>query len=400
MSVKVSALSRYPATIPGWTRSKTLPAKLGAAPTVRPRQRAHRTASALWPNSVHGIDAARQNGVMLTDRRARHDVLSAALAAFDDDELEALLLAGATGEVGVGGDSRVIDVASLPVFVKRITITDRELAHPRSTADLFELPTSCQYGMHRLAGPGFGAWRELAANLTTTEGVLAGETASFAVLHHWRVLPGRPGAAPEHADTAAVVAQFGGDLAVAARFDELARASSSLVLFLEHLPRRGLDFLNDDPLGRAEEVERQLFEAVAFLRSRELLHMDGHFGNVRTDGERIHLVDFGLATSPRFDLSDRERDFVARNVDHDLDYASMRLVNWLVTTVCGVSASTTAGLAARNEYVRRCARGHIPFGIPEVVAGILARRAPAAARMNDFCWRLVDGDIDAQYSSA
>ncbi|MEJ7689791.1 MAG: hypothetical protein WKF76_04815 [Nocardioidaceae bacterium] len=37
--------------------------------------------------------------------------------------------------------------------------------------------------------------------------------------------------------------------------------------------------------------------------------MDGHFGNMRTDGKRIYLSDFGLATSPRFDLSAAEHDF-------------------------------------------------------------------------------------------
>jgi hypothetical protein len=35
--------------------------------------------------------------------------------------------------------------------------------------------------------------------------------------------------------------------------------------------------------------------------------------------------------------------------------------------------------------------------VPAAVAGILARHAPAAAQMNDFCWRLFDGDIHAQY---
>jgi hypothetical protein len=34
------------------------------------------------------------------------------------------------------------------------------------------------------------------------------------------------------------------------------------------------------------------------------------------------------------------------------------------------------------------------------VAAIIARHAPAAARMNDFCWRLHDGDLDAEYPGA
>jgi hypothetical protein len=168
------------------------------------------------------------------------------------------------------------------------------------------------------------------------------------------------------------------------------------VLFVEYLPYPLLDRLND-PVGRAETIERQLFEVVAFLRSHDLLHMDGHFGNIRADADRIYLVDFGLATSPRFDLSNAERDFVALHVGHDADYAAMRLVNWLVTTVCGVPVPAGSGPVARNRYVHRCASGDIPQGVPTAVARVLARHAAAAARMNDFYWRLFDGDIHAEY---
>jgi hypothetical protein len=335
-------------------------------------------------------------GAMLTARRSRHDRVSASLAARGDDELAAVLDAAPTGAVGVGGGCSVFDVDGVPVFAKRIPITGRELARPHSTANLFDLPAYCQYGMYSLGGPGFGAWRELAANLIVTEGVLAGEAESFPLLYHWRVLPGRSAVASEHVDIDAVVAQFGGIPAVRVRLEELAGATASLVLFLEYVPHPLLDRLND-PVSRAGTVERQLFEIVAFLRSSELLHMDGHFGNIRADADRLYLVDFGLATSPRFDLSNAERDFVARHVGHDADYAATRLVNWLVTSVCGGSMPAGGGPAARNAYVRRCASGDIPPDVPAAVAGILARHAPAAARMNDFHWRLFDGDIHAEY---
>ncbi|MEV0396963.1 serine/threonine protein phosphatase [Polymorphospora rubra] len=330
---------------------------------------------------------------MLTTRRFRHDRVSASLAARSDDELAAFLRAVPTSAVGVGGSSSVFDVDGVPVFAKRIPITDRELAHPHSTANLFDLPAYCQYG---IGGPGFGAWRELAANMVVTEGVLAGESESFPLLYHWRVLPGRPPLASEHLDVDAVVARFGDSQAVRIRLEELAKAASSLVLYFEYLPYPLVDRL-DDPAGRAETVERQLFEIVAFLGSREVLHMDGHFDNIRADGDRIHLVDFGLATSPRFDLSDAERDFVARHVGHDADYAAMRLVNWLVTTVCGVPVPVSGGPVARNMYVRRLAGGDVPQDVPAAVAGILARHASAAMRMNDLYWRLFDGDIHAEF---
>lgn len=311
------------------------------------------------------------------DRFARHERLSKILAAGTDDDL-ARLTTGHAEAVSVGGGSTVVDVDETPVFVKRIPLTDLELARPHSTANLFGVPLVCQYG---ICSPGFSAWRELAANLTLTGAVLAGETAAFSLLHHWRVLPGRPPVADEYADLDATVVAMGGEPAVRARLEALAAASWSLVLFCEYLPMPVADWLSAD---KATTFERQLTEIVTVLRDHELLHMDGHFGNLRADDERVYLTDFGLVTSPRFELSAAEREFVRQHLDHDADYAAMRLVNWLVTAVCGVDGEP----AVRNEYVRRCAEGHLPDGLPPDVAAILARHAPAAARSNDLYWQL------------
>jgi hypothetical protein len=104
-----------------------------------------------------------------------------------------------------------------------------------------------------------------------------------------------------------------------------------------------------------------------------------------------------LATSPRFDLSSAEREFAAHHVGHDADYATMWLVNWLVSTVCGVPAPGNGNYVARDRFVRRCASGDIPSSVPPLVAGILARHSATALRMNDFCLRLYGGDIHAEY---
>ena len=331
---------------------------------------------------------------MITNRRAGHERLSAVLSSRSDRELEVLV--GAHGNSGVGGGSGVLDVDGTPVFVKRVPLTDRELARP-STANLFDLPMFCQYG---IGGPSFNAWRELAANRLVTEAVLAGGTAAFPLLHHRRVLPGRAPVAAEHTDVDDVVAMMDGSTAVRARLEALAAASHSLVLFCEHIPHPVEGWLGEEPVSKAEAVERQFAETVTFLRDRQLLHMDAHLGNMRTDGERLYLTDFGLATSPRFELSAAERDFVRRNAAHDAEYAAMRLVNWLVTDACGVTVPPGGVPTARNEYVRRCATGDIPDDVPPVVAGVLARHAPAAARMNGSYWRLFGGDVHAEYPEA
>lgn len=331
---------------------------------------------------------------MTAVRSDRHRKLAAFLASRSDIQLAELVATGASENVGVGGGSTVLDVDGTPVFTKRIPLTDRELTHRGGTANLFDLPVFCQYGA---GGPSFNAWRELAANIIVTDGVLAGATRAFPMLHHWRVLPGRSPIADEHADIDTVVAAFGDSPAVRARLEALSVASCSLVLFCEYIPHPILDRLREDPVGAAPSVERQLSEIVTFLDDRGLLHMDGHFGNMRSDGQRIYLTDFGLATSPHFDLSAAERDFAERHVTHDADYAAMRLVNWLVTDVCRIPMPTSGGPIDRNEYVLRCASGDIPDDVPPVVAAILRRHAPAAVRTNAFYWKVFGGDIHAEY---
>lgn len=178
------------------------------------------------------------------------------------------------------------------------------------------------------------------------------------------------------------------------RLEALAAATCSLVLFCEYIPHAVTDWLRENPAEKAVAVERQLFEIVAFLRDRELLHMDGHFGNIRTDRERIFLSDFGLATSPHFDLSPAEREFTAQHLTHDAGYAAMRLVNWLVTDVCAVPKGNPI---AHSEFVRQCAAGRVPDDVPSTVAAILIRHASAAAKMDAFYGRLFHGDLHAEY---
>ncbi|MFH5228787.1 hypothetical protein ACHIRB_09410, partial [Antrihabitans sp. NCIMB 15450] len=52
---------------------------------------------------------------------------------------------------------------------------------------------------------------------------------------------------------------------------------------------------------------------------------------------------------------------------------------------------------ARNEYVIRCASGRVPADVSPIVATLLIRYAPAAAKMNAFYWKLFGGDIHAEY---
>ncbi|MEV0715831.1 methyltransferase domain-containing protein [Asanoa sp. NPDC050611] len=263
--------------------------------------------------------------------------MSTALGLLSDHQLGHLVATAPAVGSGVGGTSALLHVEDVPVFAKRIALTDleRQPQHVMSTANIFELPMFCHYGVVAYGGNGFGVWRELAANVMTTNWVLAQRTAAFPLMYHWRVLPGAPPLDDEIADIDKVVDYWAGSAAVRRRLQAVEQASASVVLFLEHIPQR-LDAWLAGQLaaGRADAacatVRRTLRADVAFLNDNGLLHFDAHFRNILTDGDRLYLADFGLATSSRFDLSTEERDFVARNKDHDAAYAMRELHNWMV----------------------------------------------------------------------
>lgn len=276
---------------------------------------------------------------------------------WSDSELSALLDQGTTLGSSAGGGATLLNLDGVPMFAKRVPLTRRELDSPHSTANLFDLPTVCQYG---IGSPGFGAWRELAANR------LVAGIPGFPRLLHSRVLPGRAPVTAEFLDIDAASARLGGSPQIRARFTELAAASHSVTLFFEYIPLALREWLTPELLP---EVERQLMEIVASLRSVDLLHFDVHFGNIRSDGSRLYLVDFGLATSPRFKLDADEQEFARRHSDHDAELVALHLVNYIRKSVADPS--------------------------PAVVE-MLERLGPTADRWNDFYRRLFHGELDAE----
>jgi hypothetical protein len=331
------------------------------------------------PDRTPGPDAARLG---------TYGAVATALALLSDRRLRALVDAAPRIAEGIGGTTVRLDVEGTPVFVKRVPLTDleRRPENVLSTANLFRLPTFFHYGVGSAGG---GAWRELAAHAMTTNWVLAGRSGSFPMLYHWRVLTGpRPAApsGPDRAELDRMVEYWAGSPAVRERLTALAGASAGLLLFLEHVPHTVHEWLTAQVTAgtaateaAAVLVERRLPADVRFMTSAGLLHFDAHFGNVLTDGRRLYLTDFGLACSPRFELSAAEAAFLDEHRDHDACYAVTELVNWLVVAVAGA-----ADRPERVAYIRRCATGEEPAGVPPAVAAIIRRYAPIAAVMNDF----------------
>ena len=137
--------------------------------------------------------------------------------------------------------SRIVDVAGQRVFAKTIPVTNLELAHLGSTRNLFDLPVVYNYGV---GSAGFGAFREVAAHVTTTQWVQQGRTGGFPLLYHHRLLPlaGRT----RHRDSDQLdryVAYWDGDPAIRRFIQEREASTCSITMFIEHVPHVLQDWL-------------------------------------------------------------------------------------------------------------------------------------------------------------
>jgi hypothetical protein len=260
---------------------------------------------------------------------------------------------------GPGRQSGVIDVDGTKVFVKKIILTDVELTadYHGSTANVFALPTFCQYG---LGSPCFGAWRELQASLKASTWVQAGESTHFPLVYHWRVLPrlARP-LSPKQRDWLRRKVEFWDHTeAVRRRLESMAAAPSSIVLFLEYVPEtlnswlaaRVADQPPDALEGAILGYREQLRAAAAFMNQHGMLHFDLHFDNVLTDGERVYFADFGLAMCAEFQLSPTERAFFETHRLYDRAYLDWATLNWLAPR-----GELLVATPAVSRLVDRCA---------------------------------------------
>jgi hypothetical protein len=327
--------------------------------------------------------------------------VSAALASRPDGALLDLVAEAPVAGSGIGGTAKLVTVGGEPVFVKCVPLTDveRRPEHAGSTANLFGLPVWCQYGV---GSPGFGVWRELVATAWASSRVTGGRSEGFPLLYHWRILDGPAWAGPrpdELADVERAVGYWHGSAAVRGRLDAIARSTATVALFLEYLPLGLPEWLAGQVAAGAEaaeaaitSVEHALIGDVAAMNRAGLFHFDAHFGNIRTDGERLFLADFGLATSPRFDLSDAESTFLAANRTHDACHTVTRLVDWLATEVAGAPYGVE-----RDELIGRCARGEEPDDLPPAAAAVIRRHAPIAIVINEFYRRLHHEDRRTPY---
>jgi hypothetical protein len=112
-----------------------------------------------------------------------------------------------------------------------------------------------------------------------------------------------------------------------------------VIQFLEHVPQNLLEWLTTTQArAGAHQVdaacalaERDLRAVTWFMGANGLQHFDAHFRNILTDGARLFVTDFGLASSSRFELSDAEARFLKEHASHDGCYVVTQLINWVVS---------------------------------------------------------------------
>jgi hypothetical protein len=324
------------------------------------------------------------------------------LTGLDDTELAERLRAASKLGTGIGGKTLHLVVEGTTVFVKAVSLTDLETRPEglRSTANLFGLPSYCQYNV---GSPGINAWRELEALERTTRWVLEGEASGFPLLYHWRLLPGDPPPPePEHADPGQAVAYWHGAQGVARRLAAIRASTTVLLLFLEYHPQRLDTWLRDrlDAGGTAaaeaiEMADHTLLAPVVWMNQHGLFHFDSHLANLLTDGRQVLVTDFGLASARDFALDAGERRFLDRHRLHDPAYTVTKFVNFLVTELTGI-----ADPRARDAYIVEYASGRSPGGLLPAAEAIVHRYAPVAQIINAVYWQLFTERRDIEFPTS
>jgi hypothetical protein len=323
------------------------------------------------------------------DRLTNSATLSNTLARLTDEELAALVAEAPSLHAGVGGRSVVLTIDSTPIFVKRIPLTDleRRPEHVRSTANIFDIPLSCHYG---LGGPGFSAWRELAAHVIANGWVLSGACTNFPLLYHWRVLR-----SDQRQELEGNVDFWLESVAVRARLEAINDASAHLVLFCEYLPKNLLEWLTEQLRAGADAaetaiafVDAHLASTIDFMNARGFTHFDTHFENIVTDGQRFCLGDFGLALSSDFELTEHEVAFLARHRRYDHGRAAVGYAHCL--------SAAFFGKDQWKENLRTFMKTGQP-SVPPAVAAAIQQQAPLALAFLEFSRQLREENKQTPY---
>ncbi len=242
-------------------------------------------------------------------RKKRYFTLSLQIAQLDNAQLHSLLNDSESNESSTGwGQNHVIVFGQSKVFVKRVPVTNIEYNNLFSTKNLYNLPTSCNYGF---GSTGFGVFRELITHIQTTNWVLEEAIATFPLMYHYRIIPFF-GRRTNNVD----MEHWGNNVNVRNYVLDRANANYELLIFLEYIPHVLEKWLLLNPSKLQKSLD-DLRATIHFLRMKGIIHFDVHFQNILTDGERTYLTDFGLVLDKSFALTFDEQSFFEQNTFYD-----------------------------------------------------------------------------------
>lgn len=280
----------------------------------------------------------------LDERLIDYEHISKGLASLSDQHLKNLLEKATFNYSGMGSASAYLTIDKINIFVKKIPLTGLERIDKNvmSTVNFFNLPLYYQYG---IGSAGFGAWRELAAHIMTTNWVRKGECLSFPLMYHWRILE-TTSPAPMNAEQAEKLEKdfryWDSSPAVRERLEQIHNSSAHILLFHEYIPHTLYQWLGS-PLAADKTneestisfVERELTKINKFLKSQNFIHFDAHFENILTDGKSLYLSDFGLSLSLTFDLSSAEIEFFKNHIIYDQCCMAVNLLHCIIVNTSG-----------------------------------------------------------------
>lgn len=213
------------------------------------------------------------------------------------------------------GKTLSITLDSKQIFIKRIPLTKLDLNNTFATRNLFNLPLYFNYNIGTI---GINLYREIVSHIRTTNWVLNGTMENFPLMYHHRIIPLSENKRLETdlddyknlEEYQNYLEYWGNNENVGHYVTSRVAAKHEMLIFLEHIPFTLEDWIHDN-IGQLATILDKMKTIIDFIRTKGMVHLDVHFGNIMISGETLYLTDFGLVLDENFDLDEKEHEFMA-----------------------------------------------------------------------------------------
>ena len=243
------------------------------------------------------------------ERKQNYEKLNIQLSYMSDDELHKII--DKEQKTQGWGETSIIEIDKIKIFVKSIVLTDLEYKNKYDTSNLFNLPLFYNYG---IGSAGINCWRELLMHKKTTQYVLSGQCVNFPLLYHYRIIETKP---KKINFTLKKFKKWDSNKNIKEYMRCKSKTKYRILLLIEYFPKTIKDWIVED-LNNISSFYNQGFKIINFLNSKNIIHFDSHQGNFVVDiNNNIYLTDYGLVLDKDFNLSDKELTFYNDNKYYD-----------------------------------------------------------------------------------